>query len=181
MKKMFIESVRISLVNYQHVVILKELAGKRYLPIWIGPAEANAIAIKLHGAAVPRPLTHDLIHSIIYALDANVSSVLISELSNDTFYGKIILDVAGKEKEIDSRPSDALALAVRAEVPIFVEDTVLDEAGLLINREINKAIPAKTSEEKEISEDELKRMSAFTDFIDTLNMEDFNEGEEEKE
>jgi bifunctional DNase/RNase len=181
MKKMFIESVRISLVNYQHVVILKELAGKRYLPIWIGPAEADAIAIKLHGAAVPRPLTHDLIQSIIYALDADVSSVLISELTNDTFYGKIILDVAGKEKEIDSRPSDALALAVRAEVPIFVEDTVLDEAGLLINREIGKAIPAKTSEEEEVSEDELKRMSAFTDFIDTLDMEDFNEGEEEKE
>jgi bifunctional DNase/RNase len=181
MREMIIESIRVSLENYQRVVILKEQAGERYLPIWIGSAEADAIAIKLQGVAVPRPLTHDLIRSVIDTLEAGISYVLINDLANDTFYGKIILNVAGKQKEIDSRPSDALALAVRAEAPIFTEDAVLDKAGLLIEEETGKAIPQKTSEGKKVSEDELKRMSAFTDFIDTLDMEDFNEGKEENE
>lgn len=181
MREMIIESIRVSLENYQRVVILKEQAGERYLPIWIGSAEANAIAIKLQGVAVPRPLTHDLIYSVIDTLGADISSVLINDLANDTFYGKIILDVAGGQKEIDSRPSDALALAVRAEAPIFAEDAVLDKAGLLIDGETGKAIPQKTSEGKKVSEDELKRMSAFTDFIDTLDMEDFDEGKRENE
>jgi bifunctional DNase/RNase len=181
MKEMIIESIRVSLDNYQRVVILKEREGERYLPIWIGPAEADAITIKIQGMSMPRPMTHDLINSVIGILQADINSVLINDLANDTFYGKVILNVAGEQKEVDSRPSDALALAIRAEVPIFAEDTVLDKAGLLIDEATGKAIPQETAEGKSVSEDELKRMSAFTDFIDTLDMEDFDRGKGENE
>ena len=113
MIEMVIDSIRVSLMNYHRVVILKEKAVERYLPIWIGPTEADAIAVKLQGAAVPRPLSHDLLHSVIGALGATLSSIVINDLRSDTFYAKIILNVDGGQMEIDSRPSDALALAVR--------------------------------------------------------------------
>ncbi len=109
MIEMTIDSIRVSLMNYQRVVILKEQVTDRYLPIWIGPAEADAIAIKLQGVSVPRPLTHDLLYSIIESLGASVGSVSITDLKNDTFFAKIALNVDGGEMEIDSRPSDALA------------------------------------------------------------------------
>ncbi|GAG55989.1 unnamed protein product, partial [marine sediment metagenome] len=128
MIEMTIDSIRVSLMNYQRVVILKEKMAERYLPIWIGPAEADAIAVKLQGVTVPRPLTHDLLHTIIDTLGATINSIIVSDLKNDTFYAKIILNVDGGQTEVDSRPSDALALAVRVEVPIYVEEAVLDKA-----------------------------------------------------
>ena len=175
-----IDSIGISPMNYQRVVILKEQAGERYLPIWIGPAEADAIALKLQSVDVPRPLSHDLLWSVISSLNASLDSVVINELRDDTFYGRIILNAREGQVEIDSRPSDALALAIRAGAPIFAEDTVLDEAGLLIDRETGQATPQETPEGKSVSEDELKKLSAYTDFVNTLDMDDFGEGRQKK-
>lgn len=141
MIEMTIDSIRVSLMNYQRVVMLKEKMTERYLPIWIGPAEADAIAVKLQGVTVPRPLTHDLLRTVIQTLGANINSIIVSDLRNDTFFAKIIFDVDGRQMEIDSRPSDALALAVRAEVPIYVEETVLDKAGILLDKETGKPFP----------------------------------------
>lgn len=178
MIEMTIDSIRVSLMNYQRVVMLKEKMTERYLPIWIGPAEADAIAVKLQGVTVPRPLTHDLLRTVIQTLGANINSIIVSDLRNDTFFAKIIFDVDGRQMEIDSRPSDALALAVRAEVPIYVEEIVLDKAGILLDKETGKPFPQEKEKgeagDKKISEEELKKMSAFYDFINTLDLEDFN-------
>jgi bifunctional DNase/RNase len=177
MIEMLIDSIRVSLMNYQRVVILKEKDSDRYLPIWIGPAEADAIAVKLQDVTVARPLTHDLLRSVIDVLGATVSSIIVSELKNDTFYAKIVLTVDGGQMEVDARPSDALALAVRANVPIFAEEVVLDKAGIMLDKETGKPMAEKETGGaggKKPSEEELKRMSAFYDFINTLDLEDFD-------
>jgi len=171
MIEMTIESIRVSMLNYQRVVILKEKASERYLPIWIGPAEADAIAVKLQEYQVPRPLTHDLLGNIIGALGAAVSSIIVCDLRNDTFFAKIILAVNGNQIEIDSRPSDAIALAVRVKVPIFAEETVLDKAGIIIDPETGKPAPAR-----DIPPEELEKMSAFREFIESLDLSDFDKG-----
>jgi len=179
MIEMTIDSIRVSLMNYQRVVMLKEKMAERYLPIWIGPAEADAIAVKLQGVTVSRPLTHDLLRTVINTLGATINSIIVSDLKNDTFFAKVILNVDGGQMEIDSRPSDALALAVRAEVPIYAEEAVLDKASILLDKETGKPFSQESTEDgevsgKKISEDELKKMSAFYDFINTLDLEDFN-------
>ena len=175
MVEMTIDSIRVSLMNYQRVVILKEKVAERYLPIWIGPAEADAIAVKLQSVTVPRPLTHDLLHSVIAALGATINSIIVSDLKNDTFYTKIILSVDGGQMEVDSRPSDALALAVRAEVPIYAEETVLDKASILLDKETGKPIPEEgETGGRTVSEEEKKRLAAFYDFIETLDLDDFD-------
>jgi len=178
MIEMSIDSIRVSLMNYQRVVILKEKIAKRYLPIWIGPAEADAIAVKLQGVTVPRPLTHDLLGSVIDSLGASIDSIIVSDLKSDTFYAKIVLNVDGEQIEIDSRPSDALALAVRAEAPIYAEEAVLDKAGILLDEETGKPVLEETEEvggkDRKVSEEELKKMSAFYDFINTLDLDDFD-------
>jgi bifunctional DNase/RNase len=163
MIEMTIDSIRMSLMNYQRVVILKEKGGERYLPIWIGPAEADSIALKLQDVQVPRPMTHDLLRSAIEALGASVNSIVVNDLQNDTFFARILLVVDGRDMEIDSRPSDAIALAVRVEVPIYADESVLDKAGILL---------PGNGEQGELSEDELTKLSPFRDFIDTLNMDD---------
>lgn len=178
MIEMAIDSIRVSLMNYQRVVILKEKMAERYLPIWIGPSEADAIAVKLQGVNVPRPLTHDLLKSVIGSLGASVSSIIVSDLKNDTFFAKIILSVDGNTMEVDSRPSDALALAVRTEVPIYADESVLDKAGIYLDQETGKPLQeadsASGEDRKKVSEEELGRLSAFRDFINTLDLEDFN-------
>ena len=179
MIEMNIDSIRVSLMNYQRVVILKEKASDRYLPIWIGPSEAEAIAIKLQGVAVPRPLTHDLLNSAIDTLGAAVSSIIVNDLKNDTFYAKIIMDIDGRSIELDSRPSDALALAVRTGVPIFADESVMDKAGIMLDGETGKPIFEEGEEpgvrEPGMSDDEMKKkMSAFYDFINTLDLDDFD-------
>lgn len=178
MIEMTIDSIRVSLMNYQRVVILKEKMAKRYLPIWIGPAEADAIAVKLQGVTVPRPLTHDLLNSVIDSLGAAIDSIIVSDLKSDTFYAKVILNVNGEQIEVDSRPSDALALAVRTDAPIFTEEAVLDKAGILLDEETGKPIMEEADEldtkEKKVSEEEMKKMSAFYDFINTLDLDDFD-------
>jgi hypothetical protein len=178
MIEMVIDSIRVSLMNYQRVVILKEKVADRYLPIWIGPAEADAIAVKLQKVNVPRPLTHDLLSSVIDTLGASIDSIIVNDLKNDTFFAKINLSLDGSQLEVDSRPSDALALAVRVDAPIYVDESVLDKAGILLDKETGKPIfdesEATDKEGKKVSEDELNRLSAFRDFIDTLDWEDFD-------
>jgi bifunctional DNase/RNase len=179
MIEMSIDSIRVSLMNYQRVVILKEKTSDRYLPIWIGPSEADAIAVKLQGVAVPRPLTHDLLTSVIDTLGAVVNSIIVSDLKNDTFYARIILDIDGKQVEVDSRPSDALALAVRTGVPIYADESVLDKAGIMLDGETGKPIFEEGSEAESkmprVTDEEMKKkMSAFYDFINTLDLDDFD-------
>jgi len=179
MIEMTVDSIRVSLMNYQRVVILKEKDSDRYLPIWIGPAEADAIAVKLQGVNVPRPLTHDLLSSVIDTLGATINSIIVNDLRNDTFYAKIILNLDGGQVEVDSRPSDALALAVRADVPIFADEEVLEKAGILLDTETGKPVIEETEEvdgkEHRVSDDEMKKkMSAFYDFINTLDLDDFD-------
>jgi uncharacterized protein len=168
MIEMVIDSIRVSLMNYQRVVILKEKEANRYLPIWIGPAEADAIAVKLQNVELTRPLTHDLLHSVITTLGAKLNFIVVNELQNDTFYAKLSLNVDGDKVEVDSRPSDALALAVRAKVPIYSEESVLEKAGIVLEEEAEKAV----SKDK-VDEQELKGLSAYKDFINTLDLEDF--------
>jgi bifunctional DNase/RNase len=180
MIEMTIDSIRVSLMNYQRVVILKEKMSDRYLPIWIGPSEADAIAVKLQGVAVPRPLTHDLLSSIIDTLGATVNSIIVNDLKNDTFFAKVILETEGKQVEVDSRPSDALALAVRTGVTIFADESVLDKAGILLDGETGKPIFEEQDEtggkeSKKVSDEDMKKkMSAFYDFINTLDLDDFD-------
>ncbi|GIW06821.1 MAG: hypothetical protein KatS3mg060_1626 [Dehalococcoidia bacterium] len=173
MIEMVIESIRVSLLNYQRVVILKEKESDRYLPIWIGPAEADAIAIKLQDVSVARPLTHDLLLATIGELGGRVLSIVVSDLNNDTFYARILLDVDGRQVELDSRPSDALALAVRAKAPIFAEETVLEKAGIYLEEEGQQAKTAERSES--LDQQELEKLRPFADFINSLDLGDFDQ------
>jgi bifunctional DNase/RNase len=128
--EMVIESVRVHMLSNRHVVILKDHEGDRYLPIWIGAWEASAIAMRLQGLAAERPLTHDLFASTLEQLGVRVERVVISELTDETYHARIFMERDGTEVEVDARPSDALALAVRAEVQIFAAEEVLAQAAL---------------------------------------------------
>jgi bifunctional DNase/RNase len=168
MVEMTIDSIRVSLMNYQRVVILKEKGTNRYLPIWIGPAEADAIAVKLQNVELSRPLTHDLLQSVISTLGASVQYIVVNGLKEDTFYARLALTVDGQQLDIDSRPSDALALAVRVGAPIYVEESVLEKAGIILDEEAGKPVV-----EGKVDEQEMKGLSAYKDFINTLDLEDF--------
>jgi hypothetical protein len=128
--EMVVESVRVHMLSSQHVVILKESGGDRYLPIWIGPWEANAIAMRLQGVSAERPLTHDLFAATLDELGVEIRRVVISDLADDTFHARLFLAVGDRLMEVDSRPSDALALAVRSGTSIFAESEVLDRAAV---------------------------------------------------
>ena len=177
MVELTIVSIRVSLMNYQRVVILKEKDSDRYLPIWIGPAEADAIAVRLQDVSIARPLTHDLLKSAIEALGAQVVSVVVNDLSNDTFFAKVMLDVNGRSVEIDSRPSDAIALAVRAHVSVYAEEAVMDKAGVLLDEERGLGEQSGSGEQAApppMNEEERQKMSAFRDFIESLDLDDFD-------
>jgi bifunctional DNase/RNase len=186
MIEMAIDSIRVSMMNYQRVVTLKEKGANRYLPIWIGPAEADAIAVRLQEVQVPRPLTHDLLKNVITTLGGAPQHILVCDLQNDTFFAKIILRVDNKAVEIDSRPSDALALAVRFGIPIYADESVLEKASVLMDKETGKAItPAERSgaggaqaeaQPKAVKEEEMKNLSAFKDFIENLDLGDLGKG-----
>lgn len=168
MIEMTIDSIRVSLMNYQRVVILREKGTNRYLPIWIGPSEADAIAVKLQNVELSRPLTHDLLQSVITTLGASVDYIVVSGLKDDTFYANLALSVDGEKLDIDSRPSDALALAVRVAAPIYAEEVVLEKAGIMLDEEGGKRVS-----EDRLDEQELRGLSAYKDFINTLDLEDF--------
>ena len=160
-----IDSIRVSLMSQNRVVILKDSESDRYLPIWIGACEADAITIELQGVEVARPFTHDLLKSAINQLGGKIKSVVISDLRSEVFYAQIVLDVSGRRMEIDSRPSDALALAVRAKVPIYVSEEVMEKAAITPEEDLSEGG----------GEDKLKG-SPFSDLIDGLNLDDFGEG-----
>ncbi|MSQ12711.1 MAG: bifunctional nuclease family protein [Dehalococcoidia bacterium] len=181
MLEMTIDSIRVSMMNYQRVVILKEKTSNRYLPIWIGPAEADAIAVQLQEVTVPRPLTHDLLRNVITTLGAAARHILVNDLQNDTFFAKIMLEANGKTIEVDSRPSDALALAVRFKIPIFVEEAVLDKASVLMDKEGKPITPADRGEPtkegtSQVKAEEIQKLSAFKDFIENLDLGDIGKG-----
>jgi bifunctional DNase/RNase len=168
MVEVTVDSIRVSLMTQHRVVVLKETDSDRYLPIWIGPFEADAITIQLQGVQVPRPLTHDLLKSFIRELGIKVSHVLVSELRNDTFYAQIVIDVDGDSMEIDSRPSDAIALAVRVGAPIFVSEQVMGLASITPEEEITAETEATTSQEAE-------NLAVFRDFVESLNLDDLGD------
>jgi bifunctional DNase/RNase len=145
--EMQVDSIRVHMPSGQHVVILKDKAAERYLPIWIGIYEANAIALKITGITPERPITHDLMTNIFKDLGAKVTGVEVSSLASDVFYARIFLAVDGRSLDVDARPSDAIALAVRAEVPILVSEEVLEKAGVTPeneNDEGSEATPEAT-------------------------------------
>jgi len=148
----------------QHVVILKEKQADRYLPIWIGPFEANSIAMKIQGMAPERPITHDLMTTTFGELGIAVSRIVVTSLTEEVFFARLHLKQNGREIDVDSRPSDAIALAVRFECPIFVASEVLERAGV---------IPEKDEEEAAASDklDE-DRLAVFRDLVNSLNLPD---------
>ncbi len=164
-----IDSLRVSLTNQQRIVVLKQVDADRFLPIWIGPYEAEAITIALQEVEVSRPQTHDLVKNTITSLNAKLIRVVIKALKDDIFYGGLVVKVNGKELEIDSRPSDAIAIAVRAHVPIMVASKVMDKASI---------IPEEVKQEDELigGEEEIQpesnkltlgedRLSIFEDYL----------------
>jgi bifunctional DNase/RNase len=168
-----VESIRVSLVTQHRVVVLREVDGDRHLPIWIGPFEAEAIAMVLQGVGSARPLPYDLLTSVVTELGATVVSIIVNDLSQDVFYARIILNYAGSEVPIDSRPSDAIALAVRAKIPILVDESVMDRAGIRLgDDEEDTEGRARMTDEMGQPVDE-EQLSAFRDFIDSLDLDDF--------
>jgi bifunctional DNase/RNase len=170
--EVFVESIRVNMTNYKRVVMLKEKTSTRYLPIWIGHFEADAIAIPMQNVPVSRPLTHDLLGGVLGQLGAKLTQVVINELAEETFYAKLIIDVDGRHVEVDSRPSDAIALAIRAKVPIFVDESVLDQAGMVLEPEAEET-EGEGAEPTELDEGKL---TVFKDFIETLDIEDLGKG-----
>ncbi|HEX9014894.1 MAG TPA: bifunctional nuclease family protein [Chloroflexota bacterium] len=181
MIEVFVESIRMNMASLKRVVVLKEKNSDRYLPIWIGPFEADAIAIPLQNQQAPRPLTHDLLGNVITALDATVVSIIINDLSDDTFYAKIVLDAQGRHLEVDSRPSDAIALAVRVGASIYVSESVLESAGVKLDSESEEGEDELTQEAHEETAEpgpapDDERLSVFRQFIETLDLDDLDKG-----
>jgi bifunctional DNase/RNase len=147
-------------------VVLKETGSRRYLPIWIGPFEADAITIELQGVEIARPLTHDLLKNAIEKLGAEIEQVAITELHDDTFFATISLRVGSRRMDLDSRPSDAIALAVRAQVPVYVDDGVLGQAGISPEPDLEGAAVAETVG----GEAQVPAPEAFRDFLAGLDL-----------
>ena len=183
MPEVVIDSIRVSLVSHQRVVILKHVESDLYLPIWIGASEADSIAVKMQGVSLPRPLTHDLLASVIDSLGGRLTHITVNDLKDDTFFAQITIDLNGLSIDVDSRPSDAIAVAVRADIPIYVADHVINKAGIKLDDSGSPIIPNDENDQpRGIEEEDLRRMSAFTDFIDTLDIEDIgSEGTESSE
>ena len=164
MVEVMIDSIRVSLMSQHRVVILKDIDSDRYLPIWIGNSEADAITMTLQEMEVVRPMTHDLLKNVIVELGGDVDYIVISDLRNEVFYAKIVLDANGKRLEIDSRPSDAIALAVRLHVPVYIEDAVMSKAAVQPEEEVEgEHVGADTP-----------RLSAFEDFVESLDLDELD-------
>lgn len=185
MVEVVIDSVRVSLTNQQRIVVLREVDTERYLPIWIGPYEAEAITIALQDIEVARPQTHDLLKNALNLLNAHLLRVEVISLREDVFFGNLVVEANGHTIEVDSRPSDALALAVRAHVPILVSNEVMDSAGIIPEQDIqNQEPPASpssggASSPQPASEESEERLSVFEDFLQNLGIDDLPNDEEE--
>lgn len=180
-----VESIRVSLVTQNRVVILKENDGDRHLPIWIGAYEAEAIAMELQGTAATRPLPYDLMRTMLNKLGARVEQVVIADLNDQVFYARIIVEHDGVQIELDARPSDAIALAVRTGVRIMVADAIMDQAGIsmedddadseltptnLDGRSVTSESPAADATAPKGGD----QLGAFRDFINSLDLDDFD-------
>lgn len=174
-----VDSIRVSLVTQHRVVLLKEVHGDRHLPIWIGPFEAEAIAMAIQGMTPARPLPYDLLRTVISELGAEIREVAVTDLSQEIFYARIVLAVNGRRIEIDSRPSDAIALAVRAKVPIYVDESVMERAGVRLESEeeaesegeLEPPEIERVESEESISEADL---SVFREVIESLDLDDLD-------
>jgi bifunctional DNase/RNase len=180
MVEVVIDSIRVSLISQQRIVILREVDADRYLPIWIGIYEAEAIALSLQDVEVARPLTWDLLKNIFSILEARIIRVEVISLHDDTYYGNIVAELDGRKIDIDSRPSDAIALAVRVHVPILVSREILDSVGVIPEEDMQEgtqeeSLPAEAPT-PEVNEDNL---SVFKDFLANLDMDDEDKGEQE--
>ncbi len=186
MIEVVIDSIRVSLMSQQRIVILREVQAERYLPIWIGVYEAEAITLSLQEVEVARPLTWDLLKNVFGILNAHVVRVEVVSLKDDTFYGNIVAEVANQTLNIDSRPSDALALAVRANVPILVDRSIMDMAGITPEEDLQEKGEAK-SEKSESSaegpevEGGEENLSIFEDFFDKMDLDDLDKDKDEGE
>ena len=158
MQEMVIYGVSFDMVGKQPIVLLKTVDGNKFLPIWIGHAEAAAILMKLQGAETPRPMTHDLVSDMLGELNARVAKITVTELRDNTFYALITLTTAPGDIEIDSRPSDALALAVRTNAPIYAADKVIEESAIEFEHDV---------------EDTEEVVEKFKEFLDSVSPEDF--------
>ena len=168
MIEVVIDSIRISLVSQHRIVMLREMDSERQLPIWIGPCEADAITIELQDVKVARPVTHDLLKSVIAELGGKVSHILIKALNDGVFYASLFIDANKELCEIDCRSSDAIALAVRVKAPIFINEEVIDEAGIIPEQDIQEM-------EEAADEPDPGQLDAFSDFVDSLDFEDFDD------
>jgi hypothetical protein len=175
-----IDSVRVSLTNQQRIVILKQINEERYLPIWIGLYEAEAITIALQEIQVARPQTHDLLKTLINALNARLLQVEVISLSEDVFYGNLILEVDGNRKEVDCRPSDALALAARAQVPIMVSEEIMNQAGIVPEEGVSE-IEAEELSEEEKAEIEEQDLDVFENFLKNFDINDLKSDSDKDE
>jgi uncharacterized protein len=165
-QEMVIYGVSFDMVGKQPIVLLKTAEGNRFLPIWIGHNEAAAILMKLQGASTPRPLTHDLVTEILGQLDAQVVRIIVTELRENTFFAEITVQQDGSEIQIDSRPSDAIALALRADAPIYAADDVIEESAIEFEGE-------------EVDEEAI--VNEFKSFLDQVTPEEFAVEDEERE
>ena len=159
-----VDSIRVHMATGQHVVILKEKGAERYLPIWIGNFEANAIALKITGVAVERPVTHDLINHVFAELGIQLNRIVVTALADEVFYASLQVVHMGREVDIDSRPSDAIALAVRFECPIFVATAVLEEAGVTPDPDDTAAGDGRSGDDD--------RLDVFRNLVNSLDLPD---------
>ena len=172
MIEVLIDSIRVHLMTPQRVVVLKQANTERYLTIWVGPYEAEAITVALQEVEMSRPLTHDLIKNIFTSFNARVLRVEIVSVHENTFYGNIVAEVDGAQINIDSRPSDAIAIAVRAHVPIFVHPDVMETAGQLPDQDMPDTVaPAKKAPPVPLTDEGNDRLSVFKDFMDKLDLD----------
>jgi uncharacterized protein len=167
-----IDSVRVHLMTPQRLVVLKQIGSERYLPIWVGPYEAEAITVALQEVEMIRPLTHDLLKNVFGAFNARIKRIEIVKLQNEIFYGSIVAEVDGREINVDSRPSDAIALSVRAHVPILVHQGVMEEAGIIPEQDVSDETELVEKEEPApLSEESTERLSVFEDFLEKLEFD----------
>ncbi len=187
MVEVVIDSVRVSLTNQQRIVVLREVNSERYLSIWIGPYEAEAITIALQEIEVARPQTHDLLKNMMNQLSAKLLRVEVVNLKEDVFFGNLVVEFNGQTLNIDSRPSDALALAVRAHVPILISKEVMEAAGLVPDQDLQQQqqeppaplAPTNPQATQPADEPDTGRLSVFEDFLQNLDMDDLSKPPDE--
>ena len=170
MVEVIIDSVRVSLTNQQRIVLLREESIERYLPIWIGPYEAEAITIALQEIEIARPQTHDLLIQTLEKTHARLIRVEVIALRGDVFYGNLVVESAGKVVYIDARPSDSIALAVRAHVPILVAREIFETAGITPEADLQEKIEEAESERESENLESTERLSVFEDFLQNVDL-----------